>query len=233
MCASLRRTRLRRGQLKAQRLDADSLCYAFRECVGVRAPRHRQNAHPASIYELPFPESSFDAADAQSVLFHLREPLQPLKEILRVLKPGGVAGIVDGDLGCQFVAPAAPAIDKLLALLAHGLQHHGGDPYYARNLRPLLHEAGFERVEGSATMLYFGSGDSAGRSTAEALRATLPGDNREHRDRAGLGYTRGDTSHLRRIAGVGGSARHVLRLGRMFRLGSGVSQRRLGSFQLW
>jgi SAM-dependent methyltransferase len=129
----------------------------------------------ASIYELPFPDSSFDAAYAQSVLFHLREPLQALKEILLVLKPGGVAGIVDGDLGCQFVAPAAPAIDKLLALLARGLQHHGGDPYYARNLRPLLHEAGFERAEGSATMLYFGSGDSAGHSTAEALRARVQG----------------------------------------------------------
>src|SRR5207248_4467114 len=129
----------------------------------------------ASIYELPFPDSSFDAAYAQSVLFHLREPLKALKELRRVLKPGGVAGIVDGDLGCQLVAPAAPAIDKLLALLARGLQHHGGDPYYARNLRPLLHEAGFERAEGSATMLYFGSGDSAGRSTAEALRARFQG----------------------------------------------------------
>jgi hypothetical protein len=55
----------------------------------------------------------------------------------------------------------------------------------------------------------------------------VPGDNREHRHRAGLGHTRGDRRDLRRIAGVGRTALHVLRLGRLFRsrLGSGVSHR--------
>ena len=74
-----------------------------------------------SIYEIPFPDSSFDAAYAQSVLVHLREPLAALKEMRRVLKPGGVVGIVDGDAGGQVFAPPAPAIDKLLGLVMRGL----------------------------------------------------------------------------------------------------------------
>jgi SAM-dependent methyltransferase len=128
-----------------------------------------------SIYKLPFPDSSFDAAYAQSVLLHLREPLAALKEMRRVLKPDGVVGIVDADGGSMVFAPFAAAIDKLWGLINRGIQHRGGDPYYARNLRPLLSEAGFERVEGGAAVLCFGSGDAAGRRTAEALRARFEG----------------------------------------------------------
>jgi SAM-dependent methyltransferase len=154
--------------IERRQIDAASALAAERGVANVRF-------EVGSIYELPYPESSFDAAYAQSVLFHLREPLRALKELRRVLKPGGVVGIVDGDFGCELIAPPSPAIDRLLALLARGLQQHGGDPYYARNLRPLLYQAGFERAEGSASMLCFGSGDSAGRTAAEALRARFKG----------------------------------------------------------
>jgi SAM-dependent methyltransferase len=139
--------------------------------------RHVENVRfeVGSIYKLPFPDSSFDAAYAQSVLLHLREPLAALKEMRRVLKPDGVVGIVDADGGSVVFAPPAPAIDKLWSLINRGIQLHGGDPYYARNLRPLLYEAGFVRVEGGASVLSFGSGVAAGRSTAEALRARFQG----------------------------------------------------------
>ena len=50
----------------------------------------------ASIYQLPYADASFDAAFACAVLQHLAAPLAALKEIRRVLKPGGVIGIVDG-----------------------------------------------------------------------------------------------------------------------------------------
>ena len=98
-----------------------------------------------------------------------------MKEMRRVLKPDGVVGIVDADGGSVVFAPPAPAIDRLWGLIHRGAQHRGGDPYYARNLRPLLSEAGFERAEGGASVLCFGSGDAAGRSTAEALRARFQG----------------------------------------------------------
>jgi SAM-dependent methyltransferase len=139
--------------------------------------RHVENVRfeVGSIYKLPFPDSSFDAAYAQSVLLHLREPLAALKEMRRVLKPDGVVGIVDGDAGSVVFAPPAPAIDKLWGFINRSIQHRGGDPYYARNLRPLLSEAGFERAEGGASVMSFGSGDAAGRSTAEVLRARFQG----------------------------------------------------------
>jgi ubiquinone/menaquinone biosynthesis C-methylase UbiE len=46
----------------------------------------------ANVYQLPFPDRSFDAAFACALLQHLAAPLAALKEIRRVLKPGGVIG---------------------------------------------------------------------------------------------------------------------------------------------
>src|SRR5262249_44921952 len=45
-----------------------------------------------SIYELPFPDSSLDAAFAHTVFMHLDKPAVAAGEVRRVLKPGGVFG---------------------------------------------------------------------------------------------------------------------------------------------
>ncbi len=44
----------------------------------------------ANVYALPFPEASFDAATMIRTMHHLVEPLRALREVRRVLKPGGV-----------------------------------------------------------------------------------------------------------------------------------------------
>jgi len=52
----------------------------------------------SNVYELPFPDGFFDAAFANSVLQHLREPVRTLAELRRVLRPGGIAGVCDRDI---------------------------------------------------------------------------------------------------------------------------------------
>src|SRR5207244_1539895 len=47
-----------------------------------------------SVYELPYPDASFDAATACAVIQHLERPVDALREIRRVLRPGGMVGVV-------------------------------------------------------------------------------------------------------------------------------------------
>ena len=44
----------------------------------------------ADVSELPFEDNSFDAVTCQTVLIHIENPLNALREMRRVLKPGGI-----------------------------------------------------------------------------------------------------------------------------------------------
>jgi SAM-dependent methyltransferase len=98
------------------------------------------------IYALPLPDGAFDAAFAHHVLQHLAEPARALRELRRVLRPGGVVGIRDPDEGATLMAPLTPEIERLFALTNRVREHHGGSPFYARHQRRLLVEAGFVDV---------------------------------------------------------------------------------------
>ena len=102
-----------------------------------------------SIYEIAYPDASFDAVFAYTVLEHTREPLQAIREMRRVLKPGGVIGLCDPDYEGQLWAPASPGLAELLGIIRRFSEEHAS-PYYARHQRGYLLEAGFSRSEGFA-----------------------------------------------------------------------------------
>ena len=107
----------------------------------------------ASIYQLPYPDGSFDAAFACAVLQHLAAPLAALKEMRRVLKLGGVIGIVDGSSTITFRYPTNSLLDKWDRLRALEREHNVGHPSDALRLRALLREAGFARTQASGDMV--------------------------------------------------------------------------------
>lgn len=49
--------------------------------------------HNCNIYALPYPDNSFDAVILSEILEHIDDDVAGLKEIYRVLKPGGVVAI--------------------------------------------------------------------------------------------------------------------------------------------
>ena len=108
--------------------------------------------HAATVYYLPYADSSFDAAFACAVLQHLADPLAALKELRRVLKPGGVIGVVDGSSTTTFRYPTSPRLQAWdeLRVLEH--EYKTGRPYDALALRALLREAGFARTQASGSL---------------------------------------------------------------------------------
>jgi len=102
----------------------------------------------ADVYHLPFPDASFDAAVAHTLLVHLREPWRALEEIRRVLKPGGVAGVSDPDFGTHVRAPWTPLLDQLGALLIRAMEQNGGSPIYAPTPAPATPRGGLRPCRG-------------------------------------------------------------------------------------
>ncbi|MUG98839.1 methyltransferase domain-containing protein [Scytonema sp. UIC 10036] len=105
----------------------------------------------ASVYHLPFPDSSFDAVFAHAVFEHLQKPLQALQEILRVLKPGGKVGVRSPDWGGFLIAPSTPELDLAMSYYKFLQQHNGGNVNVGRELGALLRQAGFTQIKTSAS----------------------------------------------------------------------------------
>lgn len=100
----------------------------------------------ASVYELPFPDASFDGVFVCFVLEHLPRLDRALSEIKRVLRPGAKLHAFEGDHGSVLACPDDPAIDRLVAAVSEYQRLQGGDPYIGRRLCPILASAGFRSV---------------------------------------------------------------------------------------
>jgi ubiquinone/menaquinone biosynthesis C-methylase UbiE len=105
----------------------------------------------ASIYELPFADDSFDAVFVSAVLGNLREPLQGVNEVRRVLKPGGVLGVKEFDHGGDLLHPRNPDLVEGLNLYDRLRRHNGHDPESGRKLLCLLQQAHFRDISVTAT----------------------------------------------------------------------------------
>ena len=102
-------------------------------------------------YQLAFPDNSFDALFSHNVLEHIPEPGRALKEMQRVLKPGGVIGIRDVDYGGFLIAPDDGVLERWFAIVEKDLATRGMHTRLGRSLGGLLYEAGFIEVEASAS----------------------------------------------------------------------------------
>lgn len=97
----------------------------------------------ASIFDLPFEQAAFDHVFVCFVLEHLDEPVQALRQLKRVLKPGGTLTVIEGDHGSCFWHPETPQSIAAWQGLIAAQRTNGHDPNIGRRLAPLLTEAGF------------------------------------------------------------------------------------------
>jgi ubiquinone/menaquinone biosynthesis C-methylase UbiE len=109
------------------------------------------------VYELPYQDDLFDAAFSHAMLEHMHDPLEVLKEMRRVLKPGGLMGIRSIDLAATLISPAEATLTTAYDIWLKYRQHCGGDPFMGRRLRALLREAGFEKTKGTASSETWGT----------------------------------------------------------------------------
>jgi|GEM_PF-501739 len=108
---------------------------------GVRVPL-RFDVAPAEV--LPYGDSAFDAGFAARLLLHVADPLAVVRELARVVKPGGRIVLMDWDWGTLAVDHPDRALTR--RLMDWRCDNHGGDNWSGRKLLAVALAAGLTGV---------------------------------------------------------------------------------------
>ena len=98
-------------------------------------------------HELEFEDDRFDVVYCRYVLEHVADPLRVLKEMRRVLKPGGKVFVQENNILVSTFYPECPRFDMLWRQFALLQERLGGDALIGKKLLPLLKGAGFEEIK--------------------------------------------------------------------------------------
>jgi len=112
------------------------------------------------VQALDLPTASFDVAHAHQVLQHVADPVAALREMARVVRPGGLVAVRDSDYAAFAWYPRLSGLDRWLALYQEAARANGGEPDAGRHLLAWAHEAGLTEVEASASTWCFATPDT-------------------------------------------------------------------------
>ncbi len=107
------------------------------------------------VHALDFRDDSFDVVHAHQVLQHVADPVQALREMHRVCKPGGIVAARDSDYAGFVWYPQVPEFDHWMELYQAAARANGGEPDAGRRLLAWTRSAGFTDVTSSAGVWCF------------------------------------------------------------------------------
>ncbi len=93
---------------------------------------------------LPYPDASFDGALAARILLHVADPEAVIREMTRVVKPGGRVLVMDWDF--ETVTVDHPNRDLTRRILHWRNDQHGGNNWSGRQLWRRMHAAGIQNL---------------------------------------------------------------------------------------
>ncbi|MCJ1463706.1 hypothetical protein MMC07_002315 [Pseudocyphellaria aurata] len=103
------------------------------------------------IHALDYPDNTFDVAHAHQVLQHVGDPVQALREMRRVVKPGGLVAARATDFSIMTWYPDIDGLKDWQKLYLQVARSNGGEPNAGRRLHAWARQAGYDRSGVSAT----------------------------------------------------------------------------------
>lgn len=122
--------------------QADEQLASARELADERG-LHNITFQQAEVYDLPFEDDSFDRVFSNALLEHLTDPTSALKEIHRVMRPGGIIGVSIPDWGGLVLGPTDSGIAEVAERYRQLQAERGGSMYRGRDLAATFRDAGF------------------------------------------------------------------------------------------
>jgi SAM-dependent methyltransferase len=111
------------------------------------------------VHALDLPDESFDVVHAHQVLQHVADPVQALREMRRVCRPGGVVAARDSDYRAFAWYPQHAELDRWMELYQVAARANGGEPDAGRRLHAWARAAGFDQVTATASTWCFADAD--------------------------------------------------------------------------
>ncbi|MGB7161907.1 MAG: class I SAM-dependent methyltransferase, partial [Mycobacterium sp.] len=109
----------------------------------------------SDVHALDFADDTFDVVHAHQVLQHVADPVQALRELRRVCKPGGVVAVRDADYAGFTWFPQLPALDHWMQLYAAAARANGGEPDAGRRLLSWAQHAGLDDITPTGSLWCF------------------------------------------------------------------------------
>ncbi len=111
------------------------------------------------VHHLDMQDNSVDVVHAHQVLQHVADPVQALREMLRVCRPGGVVAVRDCDYEAFTWWPAVPALSRWLELYRVAARANDAEPDAGRRLLSWALAAGFSDVTPSSSTWTYATED--------------------------------------------------------------------------
>jgi SAM-dependent methyltransferase len=143
-------------------VGVDAVAEIVAQAEAERAARGVDNVEyrVGDAYHLGFDDGRFDVVHAHQVLQHLTDPVAALREMRRVLRPGGVLAIRDGDYAGFVWAPRDPRLERWLELYHQVTARNGAEADAGRFLLGWAQAAGFADVVASSSTWTFADPES-------------------------------------------------------------------------
>lgn len=193
-CASgevVRAASMKAGGGRIAGLDADDRMLKFAadesDRIGLRNIEYRQ-VNIGGLGSSGLPESSFDHAWTRFFLEYIKEPVEVVREMRRVVRPGGKVTLIDIDGNCVWHHPMTKAFRARLDEVMADLATTGFDPHAGARLHSYAQAAGLVDIRQQVEPYHWivGKPDEA---TAGAWAARLRGIKQNYVTRVAPGKT--------------------------------------------
>ncbi|MEV6020830.1 methyltransferase domain-containing protein [Streptomyces sp. NPDC051997] len=109
----------------------------------------------ADVHALEYPDDAFCVVHAHQVLQHVGDPVQALREMHRVTRPGGFIAVRDADYSSMTWYPATPGLGDWLDLYLRVARANGGEPDAGRRLMSWARAAGIRDITSTSSTWTF------------------------------------------------------------------------------